>query len=188
MSPSLRDPGPVRVISEQAYGWGSNFFPCAIPYEFEFRGDKKRVVFKSSEHMFMWHKCEDIQFRTNILLARTAWDAKQIGSKEGMRKLGVVLIPEWDVGHPHPYKVKVMLHVVRTKFRMNPGLADLLVRTGDRLIVEDAPWDEFWGTGKRGDGQNWLGRILMKVREELRTGQLKIYVPNWSTNGDLAYH
>lgn len=178
MVASLKDHGPVKIISQTPYEWGSNFFPCAIPHEFVYNDERHAVVFKSSEHMYMWHKCEDIDYRTNILLSRTAWDAKQIGSAAGMKKLGVKLIPEWDVGQPVPYKVKVMLFVVRQKFRFNPGLAHLLVQTEDREIIEDAAWDNYWGWGKYRDGQNWLGRILMKVRSELQQGQLKLYHPN----------
>lgn len=29
-------------------------------------------------------------------------------------------------------------------------------------------YDRFWGDGGDGWGKNWLGRILMEVREELR--------------------
>ena len=83
-------------------------------------------------------------------------------------------VPEWDIGVP-PYKVKVMRKVVKAKFVTNPVLAELLVRTGDRLIVEDAPWDDYWGLGRSGNGQNMLGQTLMWVRSQFRNGNFRPY-------------
>lgn len=39
------------------------------------------------------------------------------------------------------------------------------------LIVEDSPKDSFWGCGTNRDGENQLGKLWMKLREELK----KIY-------------
>ena len=50
-------------------------------------------------------------------------------------------------------------------------LAEQLLATGDKLLVEgNRRGDTCWGVDVRtGQGENRLGRILMKVREELRT-------------------
>jgi predicted NAD-dependent protein-ADP-ribosyltransferase YbiA (DUF1768 family) len=45
----------------------------------------------------------------------------------------------------------------------------LLFSTGDEEIAEDSPTDSFWGLGPDGGGQNNLGKILMQVRQVLRT-------------------
>ena len=60
--------------------------------------------------------------------------------------------------------------IVRAKFTQNAGLAEQLIATGDRELVEGNNWhDTFWGAdGKTGEGENHLGRILMKIRGELR--------------------
>jgi predicted NAD-dependent protein-ADP-ribosyltransferase YbiA (DUF1768 family) len=34
--------------------------------------------------------------------------------------------------------------------------------------VENSPIDYFWGCGAEKTGQNYLGKILMSVREEIR--------------------
>ncbi|HEX2549583.1 MAG TPA: NADAR domain-containing protein, partial [Gammaproteobacteria bacterium] len=44
-----------------------------------------------------------------------------------------------------------------------------LFSTGDEEIAEDSPTDSFWGLGPDGGGQNNLGKILMQVRQVLRT-------------------
>jgi len=66
------------------------------------------------------------------------------------------------------------------KFRQNPKLAELLLDTGDMTIVEASPTDQIWGIGigmdspnLSGDrftwrGTNWLGEVLMRVRDTLK--------------------
>ena len=55
------------------------------------------------------------------------------------------------------------------KFGTHAELAALLLSTGERQIVENAPMDAYWGCGPDGNGLNKLGRILMTVREKLRS-------------------
>ena len=61
-----------------------------------------------------------------------------------------------------------MLDVVRAKFDQHPDLAQKLLATGDEELVEGNDWgDIYWGVYK-GRGNNMLGKILMRVRAELR--------------------
>ena len=68
---------------------------------------------------------------------------------------------------------------VSEKFRQNPELAEKLERTGEEIIAECAVKDRIWGIGlsmkdenrfsiNKWRGQNLLGRILMRVREDIR--------------------
>jgi predicted NAD-dependent protein-ADP-ribosyltransferase YbiA (DUF1768 family) len=50
----------------------------------------------------------------------------------------------------------------------NGDLSSLLLATGDAELVEDSPFEPFWGIGPDGRGLNWAGRVLMEVRELLR--------------------
>ena len=65
------------------------------------------------------------------------------------------------------------------KFRQNPELAENLEKTGEEIISECAVKDRIWGIGlsmkdenrhciDRWRGQNLLGKILMRVREEIK--------------------
>jgi len=65
------------------------------------------------------------------------------------------------------------------KFRQNPALAKELEDTKDRTLVEASPWDRVWGVGlsesdprildpTNWQGDNLLGKILMKVRLQIR--------------------
>ena len=76
----------------------------------------------------------------------------------------VPLRPDWE-----QVKVGIMEEIVRAKFTQNPELAARLMATGEKILVEGNTWgDTCWGVDLRtGQGENHLGRILMKVREEL---------------------
>lgn len=83
------------------------------------------------------------------------------------KKLGrrVQLRPDWE-----DVKVGIMEEIVRAKFTQNEVLKWRLIATGEAYLEEGNTWhDTCWGVdSKTGEGQNHLGRILMKVREELK--------------------
>jgi Uncharacterized protein conserved in bacteria len=81
---------------------------------------------------------------------------KQLGMKVKLRS-------DWE-----HLKVGIMEKIVRAKFTQNPALAEQLVATRDLAIMEGNTWrDTFWGVdAATGRGENHLGRILMKIREE----------------------
>lgn len=59
-----------------------------------------------------------------------------------------------------------MKMILLSKFR-NPVLVTLLKETGSAILIEGNTWrDRFWGV-YNGQGENWLGRLLMEVRESL---------------------
>jgi N-glycosidase YbiA len=53
-------------------------------------------------------------------------------------------------------------------FQSHGNIREILLSTGDELLVENAPGDYYWGCGKDGSGKNKLGEILMEVRGVLR--------------------
>ena len=65
-------------------------------------------------------------------------------------------------------KLQVMEKLLRLKLAQNPYVKKKLLETGDLLICEDSPKDSFWGIGASRDGRNELGKLWMKLREELR--------------------
>lgn len=62
----------------------------------------------------------------------------------------------------------VMKTALRAKFRQHPTLTQMLIETGDRKLIEDSPYDDYWGIGKNRNGQNKLGKFLMEVRDWLK--------------------
>lgn len=65
-------------------------------------------------------------------------------------------------------KLNIMEQLLRLKLEQNPYVKKKLMQTGDLLICEDSPKDSFWGIGKNRDGRNELGKLWMKLREELK--------------------
>jgi predicted NAD-dependent protein-ADP-ribosyltransferase YbiA (DUF1768 family) len=58
--------------------------------------------------------------------------------------------------------------LVLAKFVAHPDLRAKLLATGERPLVEGNHWgDRFWGVCD-GQGENWLGRILVRVRDHLK--------------------
>ncbi|HPE14490.1 MAG TPA: NADAR family protein [Bacilli bacterium] len=70
---------------------------------------------------------------------------------------------DWD-----EVKVFIMEDLLRAKIKQNPYVKKKLLETKDYTIVEDSLKDDFWGWGPNRNGQNQLGKLWMKLREELR--------------------
>jgi len=65
-------------------------------------------------------------------------------------------------------KCSIMRQAVLTKFLTHPDIQEILLETGEQVIVENSPTDYYWGCGSNNTGQNNLGQILMSVRQEIR--------------------
>ena len=133
------------------YGDFSNFSKHGI----EMDGEWYRTV----EHYFQSQKFDDAGRREAIRNAHSAKAAAQLG-----RSRDIPIRSDWE-----DRKIEIMKAAVLKKFRTHDGLRELLLSTGSEPIFENAPGDSFWGCGKDGTGQNWLGRILGEVRELLRS-------------------
>lgn len=136
--------------TKDQYGEFSNFAP------FGFRLDEK--WYHTSEHYFQAMKFEDEEHQERIREIKSPMIAARLG-----RSHKVKIRNDWE-----EMKVHVMRTAVRAKFQQHANLQELLLGTGEQLLVEAADGDYFWGIGKDGTGQNWLGRILMEIRNELR--------------------
>ncbi|KAL1754430.1 hypothetical protein FB107DRAFT_275763 [Schizophyllum commune] len=64
-------------------------------------------------------------------------------------------------------KVEKMEKALWYKFTQHLDLWQELVNTGDAELVENSPYDWFWGIGQDGKGRNELGKALMRLRKEL---------------------
>ena len=83
-----------------------------------------------------------------------------------VNKIGkiVCLREDWE-----EVKLKVMEDLVRIKFQ-NQELREKLLETGSLKIEEGNDWgDVFWGVDlETGEGENNLGKIIMKIRNEIK--------------------
>ena len=127
----------------------SNFYSCPLRM-------LDGLLYRTAEHAFQAMKVVgDPKAKEEIRKARNPNEAKRLGRKVKLR-------PAWD-----SIRIDVMRQVVRAKFQ-NPELQRKLLETGDRKLIEGNNWgDSFWGVCG-GKGENWLGKILMDLREEIR--------------------
>lgn len=137
------------------YRWLSNFHLANVKFE--------GLTYMSTEHAYQAAKSNDLEIREMIAIISSCGLARKAGQ----------LIPLADDWHT-TRKFEVMNEVVRTKFNTHEDLADKLLATGDQELIEGTTWhDNCWGScicNKCGNqGQNHLGKILMAVREELRS-------------------
>ncbi len=112
----------------------------------------------TTEHYFQAQKFEDAVYREKIRNAPSAKEAANLGRSRKMP-----IRTDWE-----QVKDEVMRRAVLKKFETHKDIRELLLRTGEEEIVENAPGDYYWGCGKDGTGLNRLGTILQEVREELR--------------------
>lgn len=114
--------------------------------------------FTSAEHAYQYKKFETTspEVAESIFRAPSPWATYQIA-----RQSGSLARKDW-----HTIKLSIMEEIIRAKAQQNDDVREQLMKTGNREIIENSPWDEFWGCGKSGKGLNHLGKLWMKVRSE----------------------
>lgn len=133
------------TLFRDEYFFLSNFYPCRINY--------CGLSFTSAESAFqaMKNPAQALQF---VLL--TPSEAKRRGRSVSLRS-------DWA-----QVKEKIMYEICLAKFTQNADLKEQLLKTGDSVLIEGNTWnDTEWGVC-RGNGDNKLGKILMRIRDELR--------------------
>lgn len=129
------------------YSFLSNFWDCAVEYE--------DIVYPSAEHAYVAAKTMDIGIRHELVEVKTPGLVKRMGRK-------IVLRPDWE-----SIKLDVMIDIVWDKFERHPALMQKLQATKPHDLIEGNTWgDTTWGQCPVGNGTNWLGRILMSIRDK----------------------
>lgn len=131
------------------YACFSNFYPAEVEYE--------EIIYPTNEHAFQAAKSHDKNFRLEVSRASTSAFAKRMG------RVLTSLRKDWE-----DVKYGIMKELIRTKFTKHLDLRSKLLDTGNAELIEGNTWgDVVWGVCN-GVGTNWLGKILMEVREELK--------------------
>lgn len=134
-------------IQDPDYGFLSNFFVSPFVDDL---GKSWRTV----EHFYQSHKTLDELEGETIRRVWTPKEAKHLGK-------GVTLRSDWN-----RVKEDVMREALLYKFS-NKVLRIKLLETRDAELLEWAPWDCYWGTGRYLKGKNRLGCLLMDLRNDL---------------------
>lgn len=134
----------------------SNFYPVIVELD--------GLNYPTVEHAYQAAKSTEHFYRM-LIVALPA-------SKAGLAKRrgrNIKLRPDWE-----KLKIEIMHDLLCKKFSQDP-LKSALLDTDDAIIIEGNVWhDNIWGDCfcgtkcKNIEGQNWLGRLLMEVRNEIR--------------------
>lgn len=125
------------------YNFLSNMYECPIVYH--------GIKYRCAEAAFQAQK--DLS-RFNEFIPLSGPEAKYLGKKVKLR-------PDWN-----EVKLNIMYNIVRNKFKQNPELAQRLKNISGPITEENTWNDTFWGVCN-GTGNNYLGKILTKIRSEI---------------------
>lgn len=168
--------GGAEMTDTHVYFWGSIYSQWCFS-EFVI-GDQ---TFVNTEQWMMYQKAitfRDFDSARRILATDNPQEMKAIG-----RRVKNFNADKWaDVSFDFVVQGNY------AKFKQNPAMLKCLLETEDRQIVEASPYDKIWGIGigmhderkydkTQWDGDNLLGKAIMKVREQIKA-DLE-YVNNW---------
>ena len=138
----------------------SNFYKC----KFEIDGLTYSCVEQYYQHSKAAHS-KDAPSAGEIMLSQDPGEMKRIAKR--------ITDSKWSAKQ----QLEVMEKALRAKYEQNNTLMKHLISTGQRQIVEANAYDNFWGIGRglrdpsitdsnHWNGQNNLGRLLGKIRDE----------------------
>ena len=142
----------------------SNFEKCYIKY--------KGHLFATTEQAFMWEKAiffNDHEIAGRILKEENPAKAKKLGRE----------VKNFDDAKWSKVCYEIMYKINYEKYFQNTRLKNILLNTGDKILVEANPKDFRWSCGleandpnienkKDWPGENLLGEVLMQIRQELK--------------------
>lgn len=147
----------IGKVKDEGGCWGN-----MAPFPIEFDG--KRWL--TSEALFQAVRFDDEQIREAIRNEKSPMGAK-MKAKKNKEKMIVIPMSEADLEN--------MRLVLMLKIEQHPELRQMLIESGDAFFVEDCTRRQrgsglLWGAALidgEWKGQNWLGTLLMELREEL---------------------
>ena len=146
----------INIFGDE-YEFLSNFYYSIM--------EDNDIIYTTNEHYYQSMKCQNEDpMKQRIIKAKGPGEAKRLGQK-------VELIEDWD-----KLKCYFMYKGLQLKFK-NPVLRKKLIDTGNNILIEgNHHHDNLWGDCfcnnlecSTINGKNWLGNLLMDLREELKS-------------------
>ena len=138
-------------VHDPTYGDLSNF--SKHPFTLD------KVWYPTAEHAFQSAKFVGQPQAETIRRQRGAKDAARMA-----RDCRSLVRGDWD-----EVKDITLKRILLAKFTAYPSLRDLLRGTGTEPIEFASSMDDYWGTGRHGQGKNRLGSLLEELRRTLHT-------------------
>jgi ribA/ribD-fused uncharacterized protein len=161
----------MRETETHIYFWGtflSNWIPNDLRIIYKSR------LFTNSEQLFMYLKaeyfCDWVIAEEIIDLGQDPKTAKDLGRK----------VKGYDESEWSKVRENMMYKAISAKFASSLELQEKLLDTGNKILVEGTPFDPIWGVmihwkddaildDSNWKGQNLLGKVLMRVRQDLKS-------------------
>ncbi len=115
-------------------------------------------TFATVEHAYHWAKFKPCMERDEIKNAKSPLACLEISREKRTKK--ELLVENFD-------KNAIMEELFRAKLTQHPEVAEVLKLTGKRGLLKEIPTDYYWGTGHDGSGKNNMGKLWMKLRDEM---------------------
>lgn len=137
---------------------------------------KNGIFYKTVEHYYQSEKFLSEEIKKQIINAETPKIASNIGrDRNNIRK------PDFKA-----IKNEVMYEGILEKFRQNRDIAYKLIATRNHDIAEATIDEYYWGIGKTKKGENHIGKILVKVREQIKKEILEKIIKK-AQESDIVY-
>lgn len=169
---TILDEAVEAVIAYKATQQVSSKLCCPLRKQWSFLGNMSKVT-GGIVYMGMLHPTAEHAYHWGCLNYLGVHGALEIVSHFNpveVKKGAKVLYKKWGPLPPDT-KLEIMKDVIAAKFEPLSFFAKRLEGTGDKIIIEGNWWhDNFWGMDylRPQSSENYLGRILMDRREELR--------------------
>jgi len=166
--------GPIFFWREHSHEYGF----LSQWYSSPFHGEDKTIVYQTAEQYMMYQKAvlfSDPETGAKILHTASPKEQKALGRQvQGFDDDVWLKNRERIVEDGSFYKFVNLVE--------GEDLKGMLLKTGDRELVEASPMDRIWGVGfgeRNAEGQrarwglNLLGKALMRARERIREEEKK---------------
>ena len=119
---------------------------------------KDGIYYKTVEHYYQSKKFDNKEIIEKIINSDTPKEASTIGRDRKNKR----------IDNFKDKKLGIMYEGVLEKFRQNSDIRAKLIETRNEEIREMTTKENYWGVGPNLDGENHIGKILMKVRKQVK--------------------
>ena len=147
------------IIDRSMYQWQLLPLDNFSAFGFEMNGE----YFQTSEHAFQYLKFIETnkEIANKIKESFSPNDARNIAHEN----------KEYRLSNWSDVKYQNMEKVLRLKVEQNPIVKEALLNTKDYIIAENCiDEDTDWGLDNNNQGNNHLGKIWIKIREDIKGG------------------
>lgn len=147
---------PTLHLNQVVYpkGWPDSPGTLALRNEYPAGITVDSRLYPTVTHAYWALAATDPAVAEQIRTAGRPYDAEKLAGQAAIR-------PDWPT-----IRIAVMARLLRAKFEQHPQLAETLLATGDGRIEYTSFGSGYWNAG-RGQGRNWMGRLLELVRSEI---------------------